>query len=327
MKNSFKSFIFDLFFIISSFIGVGFATGKELEQFFLKGNVFIGVAIFFVCILILSILILHIKNKYLISNITQLNKLAFGKYYYIVNNFLLILFVVTSSAMLAGCDNIMKNIFDINLPIFSIFFSFITFFIIIGGIKRIKCITNYIMPILIVIILINVCLNINSNISIQSNLSTKEFIFPLLFIGENCITLISVLIKTKSNPKKISFATALILTILISLSLFAIIGVNADMPMVEISKNSGKIFFTIYLIAVILALFTTLQINSFNGLEICLKQKKNKIFVALIIVGLSQSLSFLGFVFIMKYLYLILGILGGIYILILIIKLIILNKK
>ena len=45
--NKFKLIVFDLFFVISSIVGVGFATGKEIAHYFTRGkNIFIAVAVF-----------------------------------------------------------------------------------------------------------------------------------------------------------------------------------------------------------------------------------------------------------------------------------------
>lgn len=327
MKN-FKALVRDLFFVISAVVGVGFATGKEIEHFFLSGRyVFLSVAVFIVFFAIFCWMIIHIKNRYSIDSITKLNHFIFGKHKKIFDCFLLFLFVVTSSAMLSGCDNILCKIFDIHVPIFSMFLSMITFFIILGGVKRLVWISNIIMPVLIVIIAINVFGNFAAT-NFEGGGVLLSVGMPLIFCGENCVTLISVLLKTKSNKSKLSAFSSVLLGTIILISLFAINGVKGvDMPLVDTSKNLGNLFYLIYVICVICALFVTLQISSYNSLEICSKSKKDKWFVALLIILINQSLSFLGFTFIVKYLYALIGFLGAIYIVIIFIKLLILKFK
>lgn len=326
--KKFRDFACDLLFVISAIVGVGFATGREIGNFFLNGKyIFLSVGIFVCFFAVFCWLIISIKNKYNIESVTQFNKVIFGKLDYVLNIFLLILFIVTSSAMLSGCDNIFCKIFDLKLPIFSMFLSIITFFVILGGVKCIKRISNIVMPILIVMIAINVIGNFNIGLFEGGGVGLS-IVMPLLFCGENCVTLISVLLKTKSEQNKLSIISSLLLGIIILISLFAINSVKTyDMPLVETSKNLGNVFYLFYIICVVSALFITLQISSYNSLEICSKNKQDKWFIALLIILFNQALSFLGFTFIVKYLYAIVGFLGMIYIGLIFIRLIVIKLK
>lgn len=325
--RKFKLIIFDLFFIISAVLGVGFATGKEIEHFFVGGrSVWIAVGVFFVVFVIVTMYILYIKHKHNIVKLSELNKLAFGKHYEWVNILLIIMFVVTNSAMLSGCDNILNNVFGIKLPIGSLFLSIITFFIVLGGINRIKGIANMVMPVLVAIVITNACFNIKSIFTLQGSM-VLDMVYPIIFCCENFITIISVLIKTKSSPKTLSVLSGLILSIVILISALSIANVGGDMPLLATAKNLGNVFYVIYLISVLFALFTTLQISSYNCLEISMKSKRQKYFITSLILLASQSLSYLGFTFIVQYLYSFIGILGGIYLIILIICLIVMDRK
>lgn len=325
--NKFKILLFDLFFVISAIIGVGFATGREISHFFLSGkSLVLAVVVLFVVFVGLCWFFLYIKHKHNISNLTQLNKLAFGKYYQVGNIVLIIMFVVTNAAMLAGVDNLAKNYIGLNLPVISLFLNIITFFIVLGGVERIKSIANIIMPILILLMLGNAILNINCAPVLNGSMGL-DIAYPIIFCCENFITLISTLIATKSKPKNLSFGTGIVLSIVVLISAVAISGVGADMPMLSISKNLGNVFFAIYFLGVIFALFTTLEITSYTCLEVLTKNKSNKYFVLMLILITSQIIAYLGFNFIVQYLYTLIGILGAIYLIVLIIKLIIADKK
>ncbi|MBO5910384.1 MAG: hypothetical protein J6Q15_02620, partial [Clostridia bacterium] len=227
-----------------------------MAHFFLGGkSVIVAVVVFFCVFVGLSMYFLYVKNKYSINTLTKLNKLAFGKYYEIGNMLLIIVFIVTSSAMLAGCDNLAKNYLELNFPIISIFLSIVTFFIVIGGVNRIKTISGILTPILIAIITINGCFNLGRSFTISGNASL-DIVSPIIFCCENFITLISVLLATKSKPKVLSLISGVVISILILMSTLAIGNLNADMPMLYLSKNISNIFFAIYLIGVIFALFT-----------------------------------------------------------------------
>ena len=325
--KKFKIIMFDLFFIVSGIIGVGFATGKEIAHFFVSGrSIIIGVVVFFLVFVGLCLYFLKIKNKYNIKSLTQLNKLAFGKYFEIGNIVLIILFIVTNSAMLAGCDNLIKNYLGLTLPIISLFLSAITFFIVLGGINRIKHLANYVMPILILIIIINACLNWGTKVDLEGNILIN-IAYPIIFCSENFITLISVLLNTKSNPKSLSIASGTIISLVVLFSAFAIGNNCADMPMLSMSKNLGNIFFSVYLIGVIFALLITLEISTYHCLTVINKAKRNKHFTLIVILLISQIIAYLGFNFIVKYLYTGIGVMGALYLITLIVRLMIVNKR
>lgn len=325
--KKFKLIAFDLFFVVSGIIGVGFATGKEIDHFFLSGKyLWLAVIVFFAVFVGLSVYILYIKNKHDIVSLKQLNKFAFGKYYEIGNIMLLILFLITNSAMLAGCDNIVKNYLSITFPIASLILSIMTFFIINGGVERIKRIANIVMPGLIVVIIVNACCNFSPVYTYDGKIIT-DIIFPIIFCCENFMTIIPVLINSKSKIRPLSLLSGLVISIAILFSALAIFGVNADMPMLSVAKNLGNWFFVIYLFGVLFALFTTLQISAHSCLEISSKNKSNKMFASLVILLVSQIVAYLGFNFIVKYLYSAIGVMGGVYLVALVVRLIIVDKK
>ena len=319
--------MFDLFFVVSGIIGVGFATGKEISHFFLSGkSLWLALCVFFVVFVGLSMFILHIKNKHKITNLTELNRLAFGRCYEISNIMLVVLFLVTNAAMLAGCDNIVKNYLEIDFPIASLILTIITFFIVNRGIGCIKRIANGVMPLLIVVIIVNACCNFGSTTMYDGKVVT-DIIFPMIFCCENFMTIIPVLINSKSKIRPLSFVAGTVVGLTILFSALAIHGVSADMPMLSVAKNLGNWFFVIYLFGVIFALFTTLQISSHSCLEISAKNRRNKIFTSLVILLASQIIAYLGFNFIVRYLYSAIGIMGGVYLLALVIRLIIVDKN
>ena len=325
--KKFRLIMFDLFFIVSGIVGVGFATGKEIEHFFLSGkSLWLALCVFFVVFVGLSMYILHIKNKHRITNLARLNMFAFGKYCEVGNILLLILFLITNAAMLAGCDNIVKNYLGLSFPLASLILTIITFFIINGGVERIKRIANIVMPILIIAIIINACFNFGTATTYTGSIGT-DVIFPIIFCCENFMTIIPVLINSKSKVKPLSLLSGVVISVAILFSALAIYGVDADMPMLSVAKNLGNWFFVVYLFGVLFALFTTLQISAHSCLEITAKSKRNKIFISLVILIASQIIAYLGFNFIVKYLYSAIGIMGGVYLVALVFRLIIVDKK
>ena len=62
--NKIKLITIDLFFIVGSIIGVGFATGEEISHYFTSGkSIVFAVMIFFIVFTSLSIYIINIKTS------------------------------------------------------------------------------------------------------------------------------------------------------------------------------------------------------------------------------------------------------------------------
>lgn len=318
--NKLKVIIIDLFFIVSSIVGVGFVTGKEIAYYFTSGkNIFIAVTVFCTVFTGLILYVLHIKNKYNVNNLNELNKLAFGSCYRICNRMIAIFLIITNSAMLAGCDNIARIYLEFNIPIGSLFLSCVTFFVVLGGIDRVKNISKIVTPTIIVLMIFIGCKNFN--ISSCEGDYIFDILYPIIFCAHNFILLITVVLNAKSRAKSVGVLSAILISMVILISSFAVNGVGSDMPMLMLAKNLGNIYFFIYLIGVVFALFTTLQIGTFQCLQIVNENKNQKAFFLVIIILACQIIAYLGFGFIIEYLYIVIGILGIIYLLILIINL------
>lgn len=323
--NSVKLIIVDLFFIISSIIGIGFATGKEISLYFTSGkSIILAVLIFFVCFTGLTKYFLYVKNKYKLSNVGDLNKVAFGNNYEIFNIVLVIFFIITNSAMLAGCDSILKTYFNFNIPIGSLFLSCVTFFVVVGGVNRIKNTSKYIAPIIIILLMIIGFKNFKIG-NLDGGVMV-DVLYPIFFCAHNFVLLLAVIFNTKSNPKLLSFLSGILVSFIVLVCAVAVKNINADMPMLLLGKNLGNLFFVIYLIGVVFALFTTLQVGSYQCFEIISKNKNQNFFSLSLILLTCQIIAYLGFSFIIQYLYAGMGILGVIYLIILIINLIIKRK-
>ena len=210
--------------------------------------------------------------------------------------------------MLAGCDSIIRIYLGLDIPIGSLFLSCITFFVVLGGIDRIKNFSKILTPIIVVLIIFIGCKNLKT--PIIEEVCMLDILHPIIFCAHNFILLITVILNTKSNPKILGFLSGVLVSIVILISSLAIGNVDADMPMLVLSKKLGNIVFSIYLIGVILALFTTLQIGTFQCLEIVNKNENKKTFMLSLILLACQIIAYLGFSFIIQYLYAAMGILG-----------------
>ena len=299
------STIVDYFLILSAIIGVGFASGKEIYVFFynFKGASIFGLIAFLLLYIYLFFIVEYIKQKLKVKSYNEFNTAIFGVLSKFSDVVMIVNFAIASAGMLAGADYLFGTFFGIGYKIASVILSVITFFILLGGIEKIKLIANFLIPIMISIIVINGIGNIspsNVNLPIVGKSSAMAIYYALLFGVTNFVAALPVLFQTKLKTKgKLSV-------------IFSIV----------FSKNLGNSFYYIYFITLIFGLFSTLMICSFNMQTVILKNKKSK-FVSGVIVIANLCISNLGYAFIVKHLYVFSGIVSGIYVVLFLILIVI----
>ena len=322
--NKLWSTMVDYFLILGAIIGVGFASGKEICVFFFDfgGSSLLGLTAFGLLYVYLFFIIQYISKKLELNSYNEFNTVIFGRLCKISNVVMLINFAITSAGMLAGADYLFQTFFGIGYKIPSIILSVVTLFLLIGGIDRIKFVANLIIPIMIAVIVINSIKNItpqNVNLEITAGNAHMAVYYGLLFGVNNFVAAMPVLFETKQKSKTKAFVIlSICIIILLNILVFASKSFTTDMPMFELSANVSKSFYYIYFSTLILALFSTLMICSFNMMKIIGKEKKS-FFLALVVVIFNLILSNCGYAFIVKYLYVVSGIVSGIYVILLII--------
>lgn len=317
------STVVDYFLILGAIIGVGFASGKEICVFFFDfGSAsLIGLTSFGLLYVYLFFVIQHISNKLKINSYDKFNQAMFGKLCKITNIVMLINFIITSAGMLAGADYLFKTFFGVGYRIPSIVLSVLTFILLIGGISKIKTVANIIIPLMLTVIVINSIKNItpqNVNMEITLQNSTMAIYYGLLFGVNNFVAAMPMLFETKLKSKgKLVVILTICIVILLNILVFASNNFTTSMPMFELSKNISPWFYYVYFSTLIMALFSTLVICSYNTNTILSKGKKS-FFTVTMVVLINLIISNFGYNFIVQYLYVVSGIISGIYVLVLI---------
>ncbi len=317
--NKLWSTVVDYFLILGAVIGVGFASGKEICVFFFDfgGASLLGLLAFGLLYVYLFFVIQHISRKLKANSYDKFNQALFGKLCKLTNIILLINFVITSAGMLAGADYLFETFFKVGYKIPSLILSVITFVLLIGGIEKIKTVSNVIVPIMLAVIVINSIgnttpQNVSLDISLQNG--AVAIYYGLLFGVNNFVAAMPMLFETKLKSKGKSFVILTIcLVILLNLIVFAGNVFTTDMPMFELSKNISPWFYYVYFATLIMALTSTLVICSFNTYKILSKQKKSIFIIALVVI-LNLIISNFGYSFIVQYLYVCSGIISGVYV-------------
>ncbi|MBE5741528.1 MAG: hypothetical protein E7351_03285 [Clostridiales bacterium] len=326
--NKLWSTIVDYFLILGAIIGVGFASGKEICVFFFDfgGASLIGLVSFALLYIYLFFVIQYVSHKLELNSYNEFNTAMFGKLCKLSNIVMLINFAITSAGMLAGADYLFDTFFGVGYKIPSIILSILTFVLLIGGIGKIKMVANVIIPVMITVIVVNSIKNItpqNVNMTITTRNGFMAVYYGLLFGVNNFVAALPVLFETKLKSKgKLAVILSICFIILLNILVFASQSFSTDMPMFELSQNVSPWFYYIYFATLILALFSTLMICSFNMQRILIRDKKSK-FTSIIVVLFNLIISNFGYGFIVQYLYVISGIISGVYVIALVILMII----
>lgn len=338
MSEKSKIFVEDLILVIMSIIGVGFASGAEIAHFFCYPIFPILILIFLIFFVFYFNLIYNFKTKHNIKSFFELNKILFPKQKFL-NKFFTIFYLVLGASMLAGADNIMLEILGLNIPVMSITICIITYVVVTKGVDGIRKIFSKFVPILLLAIFTNLfvnafyltnqfknlsaCFNFK-NIDISQNL--KYVIYPIIFFGSNFVFAINSIVSIRKNNKKISIFTTVLFAIFLMLGCVTIMSQNSNfsMPLLYSAGSISGVFFYLYFACLILTIFASFTLSVFNQFQLINSPSNLSLIVILFV---NQIVSFLGFKFIIKYLYLFTGILGIIYLIILFFKIKKFNKN
>lgn len=327
--------VVDYFLMLSAIIGVGFASGKEIGVFFFNfGKMsLVSLLCFGLLYVYLFYIVAYVKKKLELNSYNEFNAKIFGVLSKFSTIVMLVNFAITSAGMLAGADYLFETFFGIGYKIPSLILSVLTLGLLMGGIEKIKAVANFIIPVMIATIVLNSIGNVNpSNVhfDVCTQSSTMAIFYGLLFGVNNFVAALPVLFEVKLKTKgKLMVILTICLIILLNILMLASNNFSTDMPMFELSKNISVSFYYIYFATLVLALFSTLMICSYNMQTILCKQRSW--FGASMIVLFNMILSQVGYKFIVQYLYVASGVISAIFVLtmiiLIVIKLSCSNKK
>lgn len=301
------------FILMGAFIGVGFASGKELVTFFARyGNVSIFLSI--IAGLLLGLMVfLKLKTN---EKFTKIDK--------VFNGFFLCCSFIVVSAMLAGIIDIDNN-FGSGNYILSVVLITLCVILVSIGVKSVEKVNKIFIPAIILSIIFmlvqfnfvdsNKCvLNLNDNIF-------EAVGFMLLYVGMNILTISPVLdlVKYKLTSKKERKVCGICFSVFITLLLGMCVAMlvksqNFDnsMPLLFIAFNLSNAMGNFYKILIVMGLITTLISSA-----IVLKEKimkgfniKSNLMATFIIFIAGFSVSLIGFTSIITLIYPLIGVMG-----------------
>lgn len=325
--------MFDIIFVlIGTFVGAGFASGKEIFNFFTIFNLYSFVSIFVFSLLLFFLIFkcINIKKNNNLNSYSDFLLYLEKKYKYfnskfflfIINIFLASSFYIMIIA-LAALFNYQFNIEKYIVVFISIFICFNIFYN--KNIDFIYIINRILMPILILFMLLLCYFNINIDNIFSVSLTTNNYsilyaiTIGLIYFSYNSLLLVPIVFDLKINYNKsnISFKISFIYSLIIFILIFFINLLllcfyssiyNIELPILYICNNSLKIFLYFYFFIVLSAIFTTMISSGYTFVNNF--KEKNYTLKLLIFLLFSFIFCFFSFSDLINFFYPIFGIIG-----------------
>lgn len=330
------------FIYIGTVIGAGFASGREIIDFFgvygAKGIVGMIISSFLFMIIGSFFLSKIYENK--ISGYEELiGRIFGGKLSYIIDTIIIFSLFIGFCIMVSGSGALFNQKFglSINVGIYlMVILSFITFLFSLEGFSFVNFILVPLLVLGIIFIGGNIILNedlIFSNLEGAVYTNKGNFILSsILYFSFNSLLLIVVLssllpiIPNKKTAIKGGVLGGAVLGILgffilVPLLIFYTQVYALDIPMLKVAGYKGEIYNEIFSIILWFAMFTTAIANGFGFIE-RFSKGKNNIIVSLVFCLISIPLARLGFSNLVATIYPIFGYFGGVILVVLLIRLI-----
>lgn len=274
-----------IFVLVGTFIGAGFASGKEIFNFFTiySINGLISIFIFSLLLFLLIYKCLNIKTNLKLNSyydfllyLEKKYKFFSVKFFlFIINIFLASSFYIMISA-LSSLFNYQFNIAKFVTIIGTIFICYIIFRN--NNINFIYIVNSILMPVLILFVILLCGFNINlNNINFYESSNFLSFIkslyMGLLYFSYNSLLLIPIIFDLKITKKINTLKTSLFFSIIIFLITFLInllllsfydFIYNLELPVLFIANSSIKIFSYFYFFIILSAIFTTMISSGYS---------------------------------------------------------------
>lgn len=303
--------------LIGTFIGAGFASGKEIYLFFFKYQVYgiLGIIVSAIFIGYIIYKVLNISKRNDICNYNEfLNYLIKNKLIKIILiNIIDVFLIISFCIMVSGFSAFIYQEFNINIIIGFIFMLICSYCAFKRKATGIIKINNILIPIIIFIIFFIVIKKVNLyelnfinglngegfNINNWKIENFKFLIFSILYANYNLLIIIPIVVTMSNvtkNKKKIKYISIIcsIIIFILSMSIFAILSqsnfniTNLEMPVVFIVGRYGIFYKYIYCLVVGIAIFTTAISVGYGYLQNYEnnKEKYNKKIILLILCSI-----------------------------------------
>lgn len=309
---------------VGTVVGAGFATGKEIVEFFSKFG-FFG----FISILMSGYLLIFLGSKLMrlaasiqAKSYQEFNEYLFGKWIGKgINILMLIMLLGVSAVMLAGAGAVFKEQLGLSKNIGVFLTIFLSLFVMLIGMKGLFAVNTFVVPLMITFSLMLMVLSVRMPNFMNQLLHIppvddgwKTVIAPFSYTAFNLSLAQAVLVPVAAEIKDdwtIKWGGILggaALTLILISSHFTLIMLpeyeKYEIPMAIIMKNLASGFYWLFVIVIYGEIFTSVIGNVF-GIERQLKQLIDVPAIASIIVifSLSYFISLFDYGKLLSYLY------------------------
>lgn len=315
---------------IGTVIGAGFASGREIMDFFgvygAKGTwgIYISGALF---ALVGTLLLLKIYNNK-IEDFNDLSKRIFGKRVRIIVDIIISISLYTGfSIMIAGSGAIFQQQLGLPFNLGIIVMTVCSFIVFLFSLEGLSLINSILVPLLIIgILFISIYIGLGGAydaMDITGLSITKKGNFitsAMLYFGSNCLIIIIVfssllpMIKDKRTAILGGVTGGLILyvlgvAILNSMLMYYDEVLGLDIPMLQICSYIGEGYRKVYALILWIAMFTTALANGFGFVNRYAKDRKKYLVSGIFCIS-AIPLAKLGFANLVGIIYPIFGFIG-----------------
>ncbi len=299
--KSFVKCLITVCVLLGSFVGAGFATGKEVFLFFHGGNVYYIAAVCFICFSLCFYLIFYVGKKFNADSIDGLFSSLFGKYEKIPRFSLLFCYFLLLSTMLAGANMCLAPLInlDARIPLFSAVTAALCGLALMYNLKGLKIINALFVPVMMFFIIFICCKGIP-----DAALGEESAISPSLsYVSFNSLLLCGVMLPlgrelTKKEMLICSLCSAgliVLLLVLIILRLNDGVFAYIPMPLIYLAKERGKPLFYIATAVLYLSVVTSVISNALPLINSVNIKIKNKFLSVTAVMFAATLFSLLGF--------------------------------
>lgn len=313
---------------VGTVVGAGFATGREIVEFFTRFG-FIGLVGILMCGYILIFQgskLMRISARIGAKSYQEFNEYLFGKFFgTCINILMLVMLLGVSAVMLSGAGAVFEEQLGISKNVGLFITIALTIVVMIVGIKGLFAVNTFVVPMMIAFSLILMFISIRLPNFLDQFLyipyaedGWKSVVAPFSYTALNLGLAQAVLVPVASEIKDdqtlkwggILGGTALTLILISSHTTLVMLPniENFEIPMAVIMKNLAEGFYWIFILIIYGEIFTSVIGNIF-GLE---RQIKNYLPIpSLVIVGtilaVTSLISLVDYGTLLSYLYPIFG--------------------
>ena len=274
------------FVYVGTVIGAGFATGKEIVEFFTQYGFigFAGIMLSGYLFIIMGTKTMKLAIKLKAQSYEELNEYLFGKKLSLFFNMaMMVMLICVSGVMLAGAGALFEEQLGVSKQFgiwLTIFWGFI---VMVNGTKGLLAVNSFVVPLMITFTLIVFFISakrpeffssffstIVSDISIQSILSPFAYTAFNLALAQAVLVPVAAEVNDERTIKWGGILGGLFLTIILLSSHFVLLqlpdAASLEIPMASIMKNIAYGISGIYLCIIYGEIFTSI-IGNMYGLE------------------------------------------------------------